>query len=108
MDHEYRYGREQHWGSVGGHPYQHGAYGNHPSEQEFVGYRPQEQMHRQILMEDAIVTARERVPGQVVEAELKRKRGKPVFEVEIINEQGVKYEVLVDAASGSILSVELD
>lgn len=107
---DYGHHREQYWGNVGGHPYQHGAHGRHPSEQEYMRHRPQPQPHvsRQIQMEDAIVTARERVPGQVVEAELDRRRGKLVFEIDIITDQGVRYEVVVDADSGMILSVELD
>lgn len=106
MDHGHH--REQYWGNVGGHPYQHGAYGRHPSEQEFMGHRPPPHVSRQIQMEDAIVTARERVPGQVVNAELERKRGRLVFEIDIITDQGVRYEVVVDAESGNVLSVELD
>lgn len=63
---------------------------------------------QQLLMEEAIPIAREQVEGQVVEAELKRKHGRQIFEVEIINPQNVKYEVEIDANTGEVNDVSLD
>jgi len=63
---------------------------------------------RRISMVEAINIALDQVPGEPVEAERKRKHGTLIYEVEIINEQGVKYEVDIDANSGNVISVELD
>src|SRR5690625_2278729 len=63
---------------------------------------------QQLLMEDAIVIARQQVPGLVVEAELKDKHGRQLFEVEIITSEGVKYEVEIDAMSGEVVKISLD
>src|SRR5690625_4154794 len=63
---------------------------------------------QQLLMEDAIVIARQQVPGLVVEAELKQKQGRQLFEVEIITSEGVKYEVEIDAMSGEVVKISLD
>lgn len=115
MEHEQRHHREQYWGNMGGHPYEHGAHGRHPHEQEFSTYHeqrplqgPPTSMQRQMEMEDAIAIARERVPGRVVKAELERRRGQLVYEIDIVTNQGVTYEVIVDETSGMVLSVEVD
>lgn len=63
---------------------------------------------RRISMIEAINIALDQVPGEPVEAERKRKHGTLIYEVEIVNEQGVKYEVDIDANSGNVISVELD
>lgn len=78
---------------------------SHPGELEQTDV-PRER--QQLLMEEAIPIAREQVEGQVVEAELKRKHGRQIFEVEIINPQNVKYEVKIDANTGEVLDVSLD
>lgn len=65
---------------------------------------------RQINLVEAINIALEQVPGEAVEAELEENgaSGRPYYEVDIISEQGVKYEVEIDANSGEVLTVELD
>lgn len=68
----------------------------------------QAQMPRQIAMEDAMGIAREQVQGQVVKVELERKGGVLIYEVDIVNSQGVKYEVKIDATTGAVLEIELD
>lgn len=71
-------------------------------------YPHMDHVTRQISIEDAIGIARDRVPGQVVQAELEREGGRMIFEVDIISTQGPKYEVKVDANTGEIIQVELD
>lgn len=74
-----------------------------------MGYPQQhQQMQRQIMMEDAIRISREQVSGQVVKAELERKNGRFIYEVDIVSTQGPKYEVKVDATTGEVIEVELD
>ena len=56
--------------------------------------------------EQAIKTAMEKVPGTVVEAELEKKHGKTVWEVEILGADGKVTEVHIDAADGTVIDTE--
>ena len=51
-----------------------------------------------VTAEQAIKTAGENVPGTVVEAELEKKHGKTVWEVEVFGADGSVTEVHIDAA----------
>ena len=59
-----------------------------------------------VTAEQAIKTAMEKVPGTVVEAELEKKHGKTVWEVEILGADGKVTEVHIDAAEGSVIDTE--
>lgn len=63
---------------------------------------------RQITIEEAMHIALQQVPGQIVKVELEMEHGSRIYEVDIINQQGVKYEVKVDVNTGRIINVELD
>ena len=52
--------------------------------------------------------ALERVTGEVVKIELDREHGRLFYEVDIVNANGIKYEIAVDAQTGRITNVELD
>ena len=52
--------------------------------------------------------ALERVPGQVVKAELDYDDGMLVYEIDIRTAEGHKYEVKIDANTGAVLRVKLD
>lgn len=76
-------------------------------------YQQQPQQHlpawnRRISIEEAIGIALQQVPGQVVKVELEHEQGILVYEIEIVTQQGVKYEVAVDVNTGGVVSVELD
>ena len=58
--------------------------------------------------EQVIEIALLEVPGEVKEVELEREDGQQVFEVEILNAEGVEMEVTVAADTGEILEVEAD
>lgn len=62
----------------------------------------------EIGMEAAARIALERVPGQVQGIEREPALGRAAFEVEIRDQAGRKYEVLVAADDGKILDVKLD
>ena len=64
--------------------------------------------NRQITIEEAMNIARNQVQGQVVKVELEHEKGVLAYEVDIVTQQGVKYEVIVDANTGGIISIELD
>ncbi|HET9846850.1 MAG TPA: PepSY domain-containing protein [Nitrospira sp.] len=59
-----------------------------------------------VTAEQAIKTASEKVPGTVVEAELEKKHGKPVWEVEVFGADGTVTEVHIDAATGTVIDTE--
>jgi uncharacterized membrane protein YkoI len=59
-----------------------------------------------VTIEQAIKTAVEKVPGTVVEAELEKKHGKTVWEVEVLGTDGSVTEVHIDAATGTIIDTE--
>ena len=64
--------------------------------------------YRRISTEQAIGIALQQVPGQVVKAELDNDDGRLLYEIDIRNEQGIKYEVKVDAITGEVLRVKID
>jgi uncharacterized membrane protein YkoI len=59
-----------------------------------------------ITIDQAIKTALEKVPGTAVEAELEKKHGKTVWEVEVVGADGAVTEVHIDAATGAIIDTE--
>ena len=59
-----------------------------------------------VTVEQAIKTATEKLAGKVIEAELEKKHGKAVWEVEIVGEDGKVTEVHVDADSGAVIDME--
>ena len=60
-----------------------------------------------VTVEQAIKTATEKMAGKVIEAELEKKHGKAVWEVEIVGEDGKVTEVHVDADSGAVIDTEV-
>lgn len=59
-----------------------------------------------VTIEQAVKTAVDKVPGTVVEAELEKKHGKTVWEVEVLGADGTVTEVHIDAATGSVIDTE--
>jgi uncharacterized membrane protein YkoI len=59
-----------------------------------------------VTIDQAIKTASEKVPGTVVEAELEKKHGKTVWEVEVLGADGHVTEVHIDAATGAVIDTE--
>jgi uncharacterized membrane protein YkoI len=59
-----------------------------------------------VTIDQAIKTASEAVPGTVVEAELEKKHGKTVWEVEVVGADGNVTEVHIDAATGAVIDKE--
>lgn len=58
-----------------------------------------------ITMEQATKIALERVPGEVTEVKIERKKGRSVYAIEIQTKDGEK-DVFVDVASGEIVGIE--
>lgn len=103
---------QQHQGHEQQHQHPHQGYQYQQGQpQGYPGSFPvpnEQQMIRQLTIEDAIGIAREQVDGQVVQAELERKGGRLIFEVDIITQQGRKYEIEIDASTGEVIDVDLD
>lgn len=59
-----------------------------------------------VTVDQAIKTATEKVQGTVVEAELEKKHGKTIWEVEIVGTDGKVMEIHIDAGTGAVIDVE--
>jgi uncharacterized membrane protein YkoI len=59
-----------------------------------------------VSIEQAIKTALEKVPGTAIEAEIEKKHGKTVWEVEVLGADGKVTEVHIDAATGAVIDTE--
>ena len=59
-----------------------------------------------VTIDQAIKTASEKVPGKVVEAELEKKHGTLVWEVEVVTAENKVMEVHIDAESGAVIDAE--
>ncbi len=82
---------------------------------EFQGSIPAEgvkeaQYHQlaRISPEEAMEKARAQVPGAVTKLELEEEGGYLVYEVDIVQENETKMEVLIDAGDGSVLRQKKD
>jgi len=63
----------------------------------------------EIMSQEAIIKrATEQHPGKVTEAELERKAGRYVYEIDVVDGKGVKTELKLDAKSGEVLSSKID
>lgn len=59
-----------------------------------------------VTEEQAMAIALQKVPGKVTEVAIEKKRGKPVYVVEIQTEKEGEKDVLVDMQSGAVLGTE--
>ena len=50
----------------------------------------------------------EQYPGKVVETELKHKRGRYVYEIDVIDDHGVKKGLKYDAMTGVLISSKVE
>jgi len=49
-----------------------------------------------------------RYPGQALEVELKERKPHPVYEIEMLGDDGVLRELTIDAVDGRVIAVESD
>jgi len=59
-------------------------------------------------LEEIIAKAKQDKAGRIVEVELDRDHGRYMYEVEIIDDAGVEWELKYDARTGKLLSTERD
>jgi uncharacterized membrane protein YkoI len=67
------------------------------------------QQSGEILPKETILErAKAQKPGKVVEAELERKHGRYVYEIDVLGDDGVKTELKYDAKTGELLSSKVE
>ncbi len=81
---------------------------NREAQNQYWANHWQNPQYRRITIDQAMAIALQRVSGQVVKAELEYDNGMLVYEIEIRTAEGHKYEVKIDANTGTILRVKLD
>lgn len=57
-------------------------------------------------LESVITMATSKKPGRVIEAELKSSRGGYVYEIELVDKDGVVWELKYDAKTGEMISTK--
>lgn len=63
----------------------------------------------QILSLETIHTkARSIKPGKILETELEQKKGRYIYEVELLDEAGTVWEIKLDAATNTLIEIEQD
>lgn len=61
-----------------------------------------------ITMEEASTIAKQQVDGIITSAEVESEDNTTIWEIEILDAQGITYEVEIDATNGTVLEVEKD
>lgn len=59
-----------------------------------------------LSLEEVLVKVREIEQGKILEVELENKRGNSIYEIELLNSEGVVLELKFDAKTGKHLSTE--
>lgn len=59
-------------------------------------------------LEDIIAQAKKLHQGRILEVELEKKRQRLVYEIELVNDDGIVWELYFDARSGQLLSSKQD
>lgn len=57
-------------------------------------------------LEDILVISRGEIEGHILEVELEQERGKIIYEIEMLDQQGRVWELKIDATSGEIIKRE--
>jgi len=59
-------------------------------------------------LEQILQRAKAQYPGRVTETELERKRGRYVYEIDVVSDDGVKKELKYDAKTGELISAKVE
>jgi uncharacterized membrane protein YkoI len=57
-------------------------------------------------LEQILQRAQAKQPGKVIEAEFEQKRGRYVYEVEVLDDKGVVWKLQLDAKTGALIRVK--
>lgn len=61
-----------------------------------------------LALDEVVDSATARFPGRLIEVELEHERGRLVYELDLLTDEGEYIEVLVDAKTGEVLGREHD
>lgn len=61
-----------------------------------------------MALESLIAQVRKDYPGQIIEIELDEEDDRYIYEIEVVNDDGVVIELEIDAASGEVLKYKKD
>lgn len=75
-------------------------------ESELEAIRELVQQGDILPLEQVLEQAHQQRPGRVLETELEQERGRYIYEVEVLDENGEVWEMKFDAASGALLEQE--
>lgn len=59
-------------------------------------------------LEKILTFARAKKAGEVLETEFKKKHGRYIYEVEILDDKGQVWELKLDAKTGQLIKIEMD
>ncbi|HXX11429.1 MAG TPA: PepSY domain-containing protein [Burkholderiales bacterium] len=59
-------------------------------------------------LEEILQRVKAQYPGRVTETELERKRGRYVYEIDVVSDDGVKKELKYDAKTGELISAKVE
>lgn len=59
-----------------------------------------------VSIDEAVTTAREKVPGTVIDAKLEQKHDRLIWEVEVVTAGKIVMEVHINAETGAVIDVE--
>lgn len=59
-------------------------------------------------LEDILRALTKEYPGKVLEVELERKKGRIIYELEVLNDAGQVHKFYIDAKTGQLLKVKRD
>jgi uncharacterized membrane protein YkoI len=61
-----------------------------------------------LSVDEILQRVHEQYPGKVVETELKHKRGRYVYEIDVVDDHGVRKELKYDAGTGALISSKVE
>ena len=61
-----------------------------------------------LSLEEILQRVKAKYPGKVVETELEHKRGRYVYEIDVVGDDGVKRELKYDAKTGALISSKVE
>lgn len=59
-------------------------------------------------LEDLLEKVRREYPGRIIEIELEKENGKYVYEIDLVDENGIVWELELDASTGDLLKLKRD
>ena len=61
-----------------------------------------------LSLENILEISRKQVQGRILEVELEHKNERLIYELEVLDKQGIVWEIKIDASTGTIIKKEQD